>query len=90
MSYKSVQLFPPSSTHENNIRIAIRGPWSAPPAGLRDFQFLRSWLEYDSELDVGKRRGRINWGALLGLVVTAGISASFWTGVGLMVAHWWR
>jgi hypothetical protein len=34
--------------------------------------------------------GFINWGTLLGLAITIGIGAGFWTGVGLLIARFWR
>jgi len=49
-------------------------------------QFWRSWLELSSEEEAGCRRG-INWGAILGITVTAGISVGFWTSVGLLIAR---
>ena len=89
MSYRLSQLSP-QSTHGTSVRIAVQGPWSTPPESLRDMQFWRSWLELDSEVDKAKTPTHIRWNAVLGLVVVVGISASFWTGVGLLVAHIWR
>jgi hypothetical protein len=86
MSYKSAKLSP-LSTQGSNLKFAIRGPWSTPPASLRDIQFLQSWLEYDSHADRDVAPGHINWGAIGGLVLVAAISASFWTGLGLAVVR---
>jgi hypothetical protein len=46
--------------------------------------FLRTWLEYDSELE---RRSRAisNGDRLLGLLLVFAVSGAFWTGVGLLV-----
>jgi hypothetical protein len=41
-------------------------------------------------LDDHHNAGFINWGTLLGLVITIGIGAGFWTGVGLLIARFWR
>jgi hypothetical protein len=86
MSYKSAKLSPPS-TQTSKFKFAIRGPWSMPPAGVQDVQFLRSWLEYDSGIAREGSSGRINWSAVCGLFVIALVSASFWAGVGLAVAR---
>jgi len=88
MSYKFLQLSPQASAHETSMRIVIQGPWSLPPGTPRDLQFLRSWMEYDSERNVGSR-GRANWGAISGIALALGISASFWAGVAWIVARVW-
>ena len=85
MSYKSAKLSP-LSTQGSNFKFAIHGPWSMPPNGVRDVQFLRSWLEYDSGITREGSSGRINWSAVAGLVVVAAVSTSFWAGIGLAVA----
>ena len=88
MSYKPFQLSPQASTRGTRMRIAVQGPWSAPSGNPGDMQFLRSWLEYASELDGdGVARGRVNWGALLGLTLAVGVSGGFWTGIGLLIAR---
>ena len=87
MSYRISQLSPQTSTHGMNMRIAVRGPWSDPPEGLRNMQFWRSWLELDSEEDEKTGQGRVRWNAILGLALMVGISAGFWAGVGFLVAH---
>lgn len=69
------------------MKFAIRGPWSSPPEKFKDVEFLRSWLEFDSESEGSDRSSRLNWNALMGLGLMIGISASFWTGVGFMAAH---
>ncbi len=90
MSYKSLQLSPRTSTSRTSMRVAIHGPWSSPPGKSPDIQFLQTWLEYDSDLDEGVVQRRFNWGALAGLTLAVGFSASFWVGVGLIVARIWR
>jgi len=89
MSYRLSQLSPQASTGETTTRIAVKGSWSAPPERFRDVQFWRSWMELDSEVDES-HRSRVNRDAILGLALVVGISASFWTGVGLLVARIWR
>jgi hypothetical protein len=53
-------------------------------------QFWRSWLELDSEIEQTAKPSRVNWNAVLGVAVTLGISAAFWTGVGVAVAQIWK
>ena len=88
MSYKRLQLSPQASTRGTNMRIAIQGPWSAPLGSSPDMQFLKSWLEYDSELeDVAGRR--VNRRPALGLALSFGLSATFWAAIVLIVARVW-
>ena len=85
MSYRISQLSPQST----NIRVRVQGRLNEPPENFREMQFWRSWLEFDSE-QAADRQGppsRINWNAVLGLAVMFGISAGFWTGVGLLIAR---
>ena len=86
MSYKSSQLSP-VSTGDANLRIAILGPWNSEPLSIRDTELSRSWLVYDSELDVPHR---IDGNVLLGIALVIGISASFWAGVGFTIAQFWK
>jgi hypothetical protein len=89
MSYKS-QLFPLSSTCDTPLRQRISQAWGSSQSNLQDIKFLRSWLVYDSELESSRTQGRVNWNMVLGLVLASAVSAGFWTGVGLMVAHAWK
>jgi len=87
MSYRVSQLSP-QSTNGSNLKISVQGPWSDPPENHRGMQVWRSWIELDSEEveEKGSASG-LNWNALLGLVAVVGISAGFWTGVGLLIAR---
>jgi hypothetical protein len=87
VSYRWTELSPQTSTNGLNLRMVVHGPWSASPEKFRDMQFLRSWLEFDSELDDTRPRARVNWNAVLGLMVVVGVSAGFWTGVGFLIAN---
>jgi hypothetical protein len=89
MSYKS-QLFPLSSTRETPLRQRISQAWGSSPSNLQDMKFLRSWFVYDSELESSRTHGQVNWNTVLGLVLAIAVSAGFWTGVGLLIAHAWR
>ncbi len=84
MSYKS-QLNPLSGTCEKPMRLPIRGSWGSAPADSGDMKFLRSWLVYDPD----SLEDRSNHNRFLGLLLLIGISASFWAGIGLMIARVW-
>jgi hypothetical protein len=89
MSYKS-QMFPSSSTCETPWRRMIGQSWGASPAESQDMTFLRSWLVYDSEIQVNPAPSRTTWNVVLGLGVAIAASACFWVGVGLMIARIWK
>ncbi|HTW58210.1 MAG TPA: hypothetical protein VMD99_08770 [Terriglobales bacterium] len=76
-----------SPTNGSSIRVVITSAPSASPENFRQVQVWRSWLEYRSR---AQARPRFNWNALLGLLITAGISAGFWTAIGVTVAHFWK
>ncbi len=87
MSYRFSQLSP-QSTNAKSLRVVIETPSTDAPQAFRDIQFWRSWLEFDSEETDGKHsRSRLNWNVVLGVVAVVGISAGFWTGVGLLIAR---
>jgi hypothetical protein len=53
-------------------------------------KFLRSWLVYDSDIQSSLAAGPNNHNRFLGLALLVGISASFWAGIGLMIARVWK
>jgi hypothetical protein len=55
------------------------------PANWDDARFVRSWLVYDSDLDVTRTRGHINWNMVLGVALAALVSAGVWIGAGLII-----
>ncbi len=85
MNYR-VTLSPP--TDGTGIRVIITSP-AHDAENLRIMQFWRSWLEYNTG-DERKFRWHLNWNVVFGLAVTVSVSAAFWTGVGLLIAHVWR
>jgi hypothetical protein len=94
MSYKS-RSFPRSSSSETPLRWRIGDTWGSSPvnlpdADLQDMKFLRSWLVYDSDLRIGVARGRFDWNLIAGVALAIGISASFWAGIGLIIARVWK
>ena len=88
MSYKVIHLLPEASTVFGRSRAARRNTLvvSVP----LDLGFLHSWLEEDPDLENIRSRRQINWGAIAGLGLAFGVSASFWAGVVWMVARVWR
>jgi hypothetical protein len=85
-AFMSFKLSPRTSTRGITMRMALRGPWGSPPSDSPDAQFLRSWLEHDSDADFGAEGG-INWGLISGLTLAVGVSAIFWAGVGWMISR---
>lgn len=89
MNYK-LQFSPLSSTGESHVSRPLRERWGLPSSNWEDAKFFRSWLVYDSGLEMSRNRGRFNWNLLLGVVLVLGISVGFWVGIGLMVARLWK
>ena len=85
MNYRVIRLSPLASTLGNE-RSTIQRPPSASPESSSGILFLRHWFEYETRLDEPVTPGHINWNAVFGIVLVAGISACFWAGVGWMVA----
>jgi hypothetical protein len=90
MSDKTLQSYPPTGTGRAVLRFGVRSRWGATPENLRDTHLLRNWFEYDSEVSGAGLRKGINWYVIFGMALVIGVSASFWTGVGLMVTRYWR
>ena len=88
MSYKS-QLTSPSAGKATR-HLPVQGSWGSLPANLQEVKFLRSWLVYDSDFPRRYVPGRVNWNLVLGLAAVVTVSATFWAGVGLMIAHVWK
>jgi len=84
MNYR-VQISPISSTCESEIAVPVRERRCAPPA--ENTKYFRSWLVFDSDLEITRTRRRVNWAMVLGLALATAISASFWAGVGLIMAR---
>jgi hypothetical protein len=89
MSSKA-KLFPLSSTDQVSYGMRIPNAWSGPAVDSKDAKFLRSWLVYDSRTQDGSGSERSARNIALGMVVAFGISASFWTGIGLIVTRVWK
>jgi hypothetical protein len=89
MSYRLSQLSPQASTHGSSLRVVVANTRSTQPEKFGDMEFWRSWIEYDSQAKP-RSESRVNWNALLGLALTVGISASFWTGAAVLVTQVWK
>jgi hypothetical protein len=72
------------------LRFAVQNPGHAPHSNLQDLHFLRSWLEYDSDIDDALPRRGINWYPVFGMLLVVAVSAGFWAGIGLMVTRFWK
>jgi hypothetical protein len=57
--------------------------------GSWEVQPFHSWLANSPDADRYTRRS-VHWGKMLGLALTVVTGATFWTGVGLLVAHLWK
>jgi hypothetical protein len=80
------KLFPVAITSKT-LRQYRGGFWPSSPFELRDVQFLRSWLEYDTAFNAKLPGQRINWNALLGLALVSVVSAGFWAGMAATLSH---
>ena len=86
MSHKT-QPLTPSSTGDFYRRSAIYSSWSTPPSDFKEAKFLRSWLEYDSEIPDHSVSDGKNAKPTVGLAIAFGISAGFWAVIGMTVAR---
>jgi len=89
MSYKVSQRSPPMGTRSTQGEVFVRTPASGLPEGSWDVQFWRSWLQHNSN---PKRSdcGLMSWGTIFGLAFTVVVGATFWTGIGFLVARFWK
>jgi hypothetical protein len=85
-----VQPLPQAGTSRATMKFGVRSPWNNSPGSLRDARFLRTWFEYDSEMQEARTQKGINWSVILGMALVITVSAGFWTGVGVLTAHLWK
>jgi hypothetical protein len=72
------------------LHLPIKGSWGDSPADSANLKLLRSWLVYDSEIQIGLPPERVLWNRWLGLALSIGISTGFWAGIGLVIARVWK
>ncbi len=84
------QFFPLSSTGERSQRLPIQTSWGDLPVNLEQVKFVRSWLVYDSEMQSNLVSGRAIRHTAIGLALAIALSASFWTGIGVVVVRFWK
>ncbi len=89
MSYEASQLSPHMGTRSSHREVFVRATSRRPEEGSWDAQFWRFWFQRKPELAKPKN-GFMNWGTIFGLAITVAIGATFWTGIGLLVARLWK
>jgi hypothetical protein len=85
-----LQLSPLSTSTKLHTGLTFAGRWGRPLANLEDVKFFRSWLVYDSDLEVNRSSGRLNWNMLAGLTAMVAISFGGWSGIALLVRHFMK
>jgi len=60
--------------------------WESSRVEWENTGVLRSWLVYDSELDIGSSA----WIKGLGLALVIGFSVGVWAGIGWIIAFIWH
>jgi hypothetical protein len=89
MNYR-LQLSPISGTRESHVDLPSRERGEGPPPNSEDASVFRSWLVFDSDLEPVRGGSRGNWNTVLGLALAVVVSVSFWVGVGIMMASFWK
>jgi hypothetical protein len=84
------QLSAASGTRESRILLPLRKLPSAASADQEEAKFFRSWVVYDCAIQSEFAPRRFNWNLVLGLLLASAVSASIWTGMGLMIARLWK
>jgi hypothetical protein len=60
------------------------------PSNPKDVDLFRSWLVYDSDFELTRTRGRINWNMVAGALLAVLVSAAGWAGIAVLVARLWK
>ena len=85
VSFRILQFPAEGSNRVLRMRV-IPEHWSTPSGYSPEIGFFQSWFEDDSRTE-GQNLGSINWGAVAGLALSVVVSASFWAGVGMLIAR---
>lgn len=88
MSFRVLQFPAEGTTRVLRMRM-IPEHWGTPSGYSPEISFFQSWFEDDSLAD-GHNARKINWGAISGLALSVVVSASFWAGAGVLIAHFVR
>jgi hypothetical protein len=83
----SSKLIPLMRTRDTAVSVPT--PLDRLPEGAWDVQFWRSWLQHNANPH-RSACGLMSWGTVFGLALTVVVGASFWTGVGFLVARLWK
>jgi hypothetical protein len=87
---RRLQLPPICMVRESQTNLSLSEWWKGGEPNVRDAEFFRSWLVYDSDFDLAAGTGRLNWNTLLGLALSIGVSVSFWAGAGAALVWLWK
>ena len=85
-----VKPYPLSSTREVSGGLLARSLWSKTSANLENVRFVRSLTVQESDFSCDASSDRSRRSIALGLALALCVSASFWTGIALMVARVWK
>ena len=72
---------------QSELDLPLSERWEGPAAKWENADVFRSWMVYDSELETGCTKGRVNWNTVFGLFLALSVSVTFWVGLGLMIAN---
>jgi hypothetical protein len=87
ISQGSIQRDSQQGSIQQNITYLNFGLGLKPGALREEMRFYRSWLVYDSGMEVSRTHGPVNWNLVLGLLVTTGVSISGWYGIDVLIRH---
>jgi hypothetical protein len=87
MNYR-LQLSPISGSRESQVDLRSGEGRHGQPTNWEDAKFFRSWLVYNSNLEL--QRVGINWNVVLGLGAAVILSISFCVAAGVMIARLWQ
>lgn len=77
--------FPPKKS--TGMNLAAPGAGNVVPQNFGDVQFMRTWFEFDPGAYGPDARRGTNWYAMLGILLTLGVSFGFWAGLGWLITR---
>ncbi len=84
-----LQPSPLFSTRATPLRQSVAA-WGVPPRSVDETKFFRSWLVYDSDFELTRTQGRVNWNLVSGVALMTLVSAAGWASIAWLVAHFWK